>query len=421
MEEKIIEVENLSLVYNIGTSAETLALKNISLNIKKEEYVILFGPSGCGKSTLLYTVAGLMRPTSGSILIQNRDITKMSSYDIAVLHRRDMGIVFQSFNLIPTINILDNVALPLTWRGVPKKIRDSIARKLLKRFGLEGQEPKLPQEMSGGQQQRAAIARSLINNAPIIIADEPVGNLDSKASKVVLGILDDLHIKEKKTIILVTHDASLFSQADRIIFLKDGEVVKEQINTRLKTISGEVKPVTDEDVRHQNNIDFATALSDYFLTLSELHLIDNLKKTIVDRLENKLTDMAFEEILARPFRDGGIGMDAKRVGEMKRRISLIMYEAQILRSKPEEDAKHSRLSLEVGELRKYILEDFDKKLSFLQIKTLEETIGSLVRGAIDEEQFKKLVVLPEVQGGVGLGSADAFLFISKLDLVLKLK
>ncbi|MEK7453236.1 MAG: ABC transporter ATP-binding protein [Patescibacteria group bacterium] len=421
MADKIIEVENLSLVYDIGASAETMALKNINIHIDREEYVILFGPSGCGKSTLLYTIAGLITPTSGKILIQGRDITKMSSYDIATLHKRDMGIVFQAFNLVPTINILDNVSLPLTWRGVPKNIRYPIAKKLLRRFDLENQENRLPQEMSGGQQQKSAIARALINNAPIIIADEPVGNLDSKASKIVLDILSELHKKEKKTIILVTHDASLFSYADRIIFLKDGEIVKEQINSRVKVELTDNNLDTNEDKKHKRDIDFANALSDYFLTISELYLMDNLNKIIVSRLGNKITDNALDELLSRPFRDGGIGMDLKRIGELKRRLSLIMYESEILRNKSEDEAKHSRLSLEVGELRKYILEDFKKQLSFIQIKSLEEAIGSFVRGAIDKEQFKKLVVLSELQGGVGLGFADAFLFLSKLELVLKFK
>jgi len=421
MPEKIIEVKNLTLTYDIGTSAETLALKDIDLDIHEREYVILFGPSGCGKSTLLYTIAGLMTPTSGEILIKEKDITKMSAKEIAVLHRIDMGIVFQSFNLVPTINVIDNVSLPLTWRGVPREVRHPIAKSLLKRFGLEGQEKKLPQEMSGGQQQRASISRSLVNDAPIIIADEPVGNLDSKASKVVLDILSDLNKKEKKTIILVTHDASLFHYADRIIFIKDGQIIKEQVNKSKAPIAEGSDEGGKEGSKHQRNMDFASGLSDYFLNISELHLRDNLSKLIVDRIEKKITDNALEEILVRPFRDGGIGMDEERIGELKRRISTILYEAELLKDKTEKESKDSHLSLEIGELRKYVLDEFDRKLTFIQIKRLEEAIGSFVRGSIDQKQFKKLVALPEIQGGVGLGFADAYVFLSKLELVLKLK
>ncbi len=421
MKEKAIEVKNLSLVYNPGTSAETLALKDISLSIDHHEYVILFGPSGCGKSTLLYTIAGLMKPTSGSILINGKDITKMTPKEIAILHRRDIGIVFQAYNLVPTINIEDNVALPLTWRGVPKSVRIPIARRLLKRFGLEGQEKKFPQEMSGGQQQRASIARSLINDSPIIIADEPTGNLDSKATKVVLDILDELHIKERKTIVLVTHDASMFSYADRIIFLKDGQIVKEEVNTNKKKSPAHLETLSKEEAKHLKNLDFADALSDYFLNINELHLKDALSKLIVNRLENKVSHNAFLEMLKRPFRDGGIGMDEERVKEMDRRITTILYEVEILNKKSEKDMRHSRMSLEVGELRKYLLEDFDKKLSFVQIKRLEEAIGSFVRGAIDGKHFKRLIALSETNGGVGLNFADAYIFLSKLELVLKLK
>jgi len=420
-DKKIIDVKNLSLIYDIGKSNETLALKDINISIAENEYVILFGPSGCGKSTLLYTIAGLMTPTGGEIWINGKDITKMDEEEISKIHRTDLGIVFQAYNLVPTINIIDNVALPQTWRGIPKDIRYPIARKLLKRFGLAGQEKKFPQEMSGGQQQRASIARSLVNDAPIIIADEPTGNLDSKATKVVLDILSDLNVKEKKTIVMVTHDASMFEYADRIIFLKDGQVVKEERNPSKMKSGAEETPKTEEEVHHKKNQEFADAISDYFLNISELHLKDSLQKILVNRVENKISEAAFEELLRKPFRDGGIGLDADRINEIKKRISVILYEAELLKKKTAKELKYSHLSLEIGELRKYILEGFEKKLSFTQIKRLDETIGSFIHGAIDKEQFKKIVTLPEVQGGVGLSSQDSFVFISKLDLVLKLK
>ncbi len=422
MSDFAIEIKNLSLVYDLGTSAETLALKDINLKIKNHEYVILFGPSGCGKSTLLYTIAGLMKPTSGSVLINGKDITKMTAKEIAVMHRKDIGIVFQSYNLIPTLNIINNVSLPLVWRGAPKSLRVPIAKRLLKKFGLEGQENKLPQEMSGGQQQRASIARSLVNNPPIIIADEPTGNLDSKATKVVLDILDDLNRIDKKTIVMVTHDSSMFSYADRIVFLKDGQIVKEEVNSAKASQKAELEASDNKDKStHKKNEEFANAISDYFLSISELHLKDNLNKIIVDRLEGRLNKSSFAEILQRPFRDGGLGMDKERVNDIERRISTITYESELLKGKTEEEIKETKMSLEIGELRKYLLEGFSKKLSFVQIKRLEEAISSYIRGAIDDEQFKKLVSLSEAQGGVGLNFADAFVFLSKLQLVLKLK
>lgn len=416
----IIEVKNLNLVYDIGTPSETMALKNVNLKIYPHEYVVFFGPSGCGKSTLLYCIAGLLTPTSGQILINGKDVTKFSQKEMSIMHRKDIGIVFQAYNLISTISIMDNVALPQTWRGVPRDIREPIAKKLLAKFGLEAQTHKLPQEMSGGQQQRAAIARALINDSPIMLADEPVGNLDSRAAHTVLEILSDLNVAEKKTIILVTHDSSLFSYADRIIFFKDGEFIKEERNpNKAPAIALDEKEI--ENIRHKKNFDFADALSDYFLNVNELYLKEALMKYIAQRIENKISNASFEEILKKPFRDGGVGLDQKRIDGLKRRISLIVYEAELLKKKTEKELKYSPLSLEVGELRKYVLEDTDRKLSFLQIKRLEEAISSFIRGSIEGNQFKKIVALPEIQGGLGMSAGNAYEFLEKLEMVMKLR
>lgn len=420
MLEPIIEVRNLNLVYDIGTPSETVALKNVNLKIYPHEYVVFFGPSGCGKSTLLYCIAGLLTPTSGSIFVNGKDIVKSSQKDLSVMHRKDIGIVFQAYNLISTISILDNVALPQTWRGVPKNIREPIAQKLLSKFGLEAQTHRLPQEMSGGQQQRAAIARALVNDAPVILADEPVGNLDSRAANTVLEILSDLNGTEKKTILLVTHDASLFGYADRIIFFKDGELIKEERNpNKAPAIALDEKEV--ENMKHKRNFDFADALSDYFLNVNELYLKESLIKLIAQRIENKISNVSFEEILKKPFRDGGIGLDKERIDGLKRRISLIVYEAELLKKKTEKELKYSPLSLEIGELRKYVLEDTDRKLSFLQIKRLEEAIGSFIRGSIDGDQFKKIIALSEIQGGLGMSAGNAHEFLEKLEMVMKLR
>lgn len=232
-QEKIaIKTEHLGIIYDLGQPSETKALDDINIAIDSENFVVIFGPSGCGKSTLLYAISGIEKPTTGKIFVLNRDITQFTSLEAAKFHRTQIGMVFQAYNLIPTLTVIDNVALPQIFRGVSREIKYLRAKILLKRFGILEQANKLPSELSGGQQQRVGIARALINEQPIIFADEPVGNLDSKSAKIVLDILYDLNVKDKKTIILVTHDPTLLKYANHIIYMKDGIVVGEKKFTK---------------------------------------------------------------------------------------------------------------------------------------------------------------------------------------------
>ena len=226
--EGAIKTENVSVIYDQGRPSETNALTDVNITINQEDYVVIFGPSGCGKSTLLYTISGIEKPTRGKVLVLGKDITKFSPDESAKFHRSEIGMVFQAYNLIPTLTVLDNVALPQIFRGVSREKRRARARVLLQRFGILPQAEKLPTELSGGQQQRVGIARALINEQPVIFADEPVGNLDSKSAKIVLDILYDLNVKDKKTVILVTHDPSLLTFATHVIYMKDGTVVGEK-------------------------------------------------------------------------------------------------------------------------------------------------------------------------------------------------
>lgn len=226
--ETAIKTENVSVIYDQGRPSETKALTDINVVIYKEDFAVIFGPSGCGKSTMLYAISGIEKPTRGSVFVNEKDITKFAPLESAKFHRSDIGMVFQAYNLIPTLTVVDNVALPQVFRGVSKEKRTLRAKILLQRFGILPQAEKLPTELSGGQQQRVGIARALINEQPIIFADEPVGNLDSKSAKIVLDILYDLNLKDKKTVILVTHDPSLLRYATHIIYMKDGIIVGEK-------------------------------------------------------------------------------------------------------------------------------------------------------------------------------------------------
>lgn len=216
----IIQLENIQKSYYLGKQ-ELKVLKGITLNIYKKEYVALMGPSGSGKSTLMNILGCLDSPTAGQYILNGKNASKMEDDDLAEIRNREIGFVFQQFNLLPRLTAAENVALPLIYNGTPKKIRQEQALEMLKRVGLEDRSHHKPNELSGGQNQRVAIARALVNNPAIILADEPTGNLDSKTSIEIMNIFDKIQ-SDGNTVILVTHEEDIANYAHRIIRLKDG-------------------------------------------------------------------------------------------------------------------------------------------------------------------------------------------------------
>lgn len=207
---------------------DQLVLKNVSLTIRQGEFVIIFGPSGSGKSTLLNVMAGLERPSAGRVKVKSHDLGKYDEEQLAKYHRRKMGMVFQSFNLIKSLSVWENVALPQTAEGIPIRRRRRRAHHLLKMLGVEEYMDRHPNELSGGEQQRVAIARALVNNPLLLLVDEPTGNLDSKMADEVMRIFYDLHYHSKHTIVLVTHNPEYLQYASRIIHIQDGEVKRQE-------------------------------------------------------------------------------------------------------------------------------------------------------------------------------------------------
>ncbi len=224
----VIEIEKLTKKYEQAADVEQPALTDINLEIYPGEYVIIFGPSGCGKSTLLNVMAGLTPFNEGDVKIRGKKLKGLSEDELAVYRRDKIGMVFQSFNVIKSMTVLENVALPQLFSGASRSARLHRATKLLRLLGLEKHVHKRPANLSGGQQQRVAIARSLSNNPWIIIADEPTGNLDSKAADEVMKLFHILNKKSKRTIILVTHNPEYLKFADRIVYMRDGKVVKQE-------------------------------------------------------------------------------------------------------------------------------------------------------------------------------------------------
>lgn len=236
--ENIIELKNLRKVYRVGEE-KVVALDCINLDIKQGEFCCLLGTSGSGKSTLLNMMAGLEKPTKGSIVIKGQHIEKMNEKKLAKFRQEHVGFVFQSYNLLPMLNAVENVSMPLTFRGVPKSIRDRKAREMLKAVGLSSHEKHKPTQMSGGQQQRVGIARAFVAMPEIVFADEPTGNLDSRTTKEVMELISKLARENNQTLIIVTHDIEIASYADRIVHILDGNIEKIEIANKIGRGSNE--------------------------------------------------------------------------------------------------------------------------------------------------------------------------------------
>ena len=221
----ILNIQHLTKVYGKGDCA-TRALDDVTLSVPEGQFLAIVGSSGSGKSTLLHLMGGVDRPTSGSVYLAGNDVYSRNAEQLAVLRRREVGIVYQFFNLIPTLTVLENMTLPVALDGRP--VNEGRLRELVKTLGLEGREDHLPSQLSGGQQQRVAIGRALMNSPAVLLADEPTGNLDSRTSAEIMAILRDANKRLGQTLGVITHDESIALTADRIVAVEDGRIVRDE-------------------------------------------------------------------------------------------------------------------------------------------------------------------------------------------------
>lgn len=222
---EILKVENLNKIYGKGEN-EVKAVNDISFSVEKGEFVAIVGASGSGKSTLLHLLGGVDRPTSGKVFIDGQDIYKLNDDQLAIFRRRQVGLIYQFYNLIPILNVEENITLPCNLDG--KEVKRERLDEVLRTLKLENRSKHLPNELSGGQQQRVSIGRAIINNPAIMLADEPTGNLDSKASEEIISLLRLSNKKYNQTVIVITHDEKIALEADRVITIDDGRIIKDE-------------------------------------------------------------------------------------------------------------------------------------------------------------------------------------------------
>ncbi|KKT94288.1 MAG: hypothetical protein UW95_C0017G0002 [Parcubacteria group bacterium GW2011_GWC1_45_14] len=371
MADPIIEVNQLRVIYNKGKSNEVRSLDGVDVKIYPEEYIIIFGPSGCGKSTLLYGISGLQAPTYGEVFVQGKNLRMMTKKESVEFHQLSIGMVFQAFYLIPTLTVLDNVCLPKVFRGEDIKSRREKGMELLRRFGIAEQAHRFPSQLSGGQKQRVSIARALINDPDIILADEPVGNLDSESAENVLEIFKEINGVDKKTLIMVTHNPEHLRFADRIIHMKDGKKESEEINRdkRPKEALKEEMEIKPEDMTSELKLLMRTFKN---LSLQQVgvllipfkakqllnHVLSELTEEQVSAAENILKEFLFknidekslEEKLDLDMSEGGAGWNKKRVQHFSGRVKEILSQVESVMN----DSDSSTISIS-----EYIVKSFN--------------------------------------------------------------
>lgn len=411
MASPIIKIEDLNFYYDYQTPQQMLALKHIDLEIGRGEYVVFFGPSGCGKTTLVYLVAGITTEKSGTgkIEVNDHDVLSLSQDELATFRQSGIGIIFQQFNLIPSLTVVDNVALPMTFIGVPRDKRRARALELLKRLNMDKYAERFPSELSGGQQQRAGIARALANDPPIVIADEPLGNLDSENAEHVLKFMKELQEKDGRTIIMVTHEAWSVRDADRIVYMKDGTLTKvsEPLKKEKNALASDL-PLSPNVYRelHPGMAEIGLmvkALSNLLLRGFSADEIQRFEFFLGERLTNKIDAATFQYFLDLPYRHEGVGLWKQRAQKIAELTEDLISEKKKLTEVYAALEKNpgTPISEDIHALRKWILRDYQGKTDADQYTRLDEAVARRLRGATTPEEFRDEVNLSSSMGGVG--------------------
>lgn len=413
--EPIISIKNLSVVYDKGTQAEVSALSNISLDIFPGEFVIVFGPSGCGKSTLLYAISGAERRiTDGDLWIKGKNLRTIDGEDMIDFHRKSVGIVFQAYNLIPTINVFDNIILPLIFRGVPKKERTEKGKELMEKFKIGHLARTRPSLLSGGQQQRVGIARALVNDTEILLADEPTGNLDSQAAFSAMDMFAALNMENKKTIILVTHESQYLPYASRIVHMKDGKIISDYKQEK-KRVSSVVLIKEGEKANNNDSLEIAISV-DRLLSFLKINLTAEESVRFNETMRNyagkKIGAEDFRKTLDIPYKDGGLGLYFQTAAAVSQEIGDIMKVSSMLsRDENKEISKKTEIVFS------WLFSDYTGGISEIQKKKIKEAIIKRMKGKCSLFQFQNELDRPLKDGGSGLNYMTAKNIAQKIGLI----
>ena len=432
MAKPIIFGDKIEITYNLGQENEFKANKGATIEIYDQEYIILFGPSGCGKSTLLYCMFGVLAPSSGQMIVNGESIYDFEPMQMVMFQRKTMGIMYQSFNLIPSITVLDNVALPLIFDGVGVRERNDRAMELCRRFMIDNVSHKRPTLLSGGQQQRVSVARSLVNDPQILIADEPVGNLDSITAAQVMDTLAEINAKDKKTVILVTHDAKYLPYAHRIVYMSDGKVdrvvpnpEKQQI---LKLAPGTTIVTEIEQIARIYPYDSPDELQvksivNYLIEELTFDQITRLQKQTELVISGRMDITNYQRMLMTDFEKGGVGLPVARASEMTKKLDDIFLHArdiQRYRRVRKGEITQMRNPELINRLAEFVSTQIDLALDATQKAHFEESISQRIGGFTKRDEFGAQMTLAPLEGGVGLNKKQAFDAVRLLEKLIAL-
>jgi putative ABC transport system ATP-binding protein len=419
MAKPYIICRDLDITYNKGKSNEYKALQKVNTDIYEGEYVILFGASGSGKSTLMYAIQGSLPPANGTLLIGGDDIYSYPPSERVYFQRYIMGIIFQSFNLIGSLTVLDNVALPMIFCNADKAARERRAQGLLERFGVGHVSHKVPSMLSGGQQQRVSVARSMVNDPRILLADEPTGNLDSLSTQQVMDKIDEINSFDQRTIIMVSHNASHLQYAHRVYYLIDGLIVREVANPQRKQIKpveeGETIVTELEQLARLFPYDSVDKLKVRSLTnfLTQEYSFDQLsrlEKSIGLLLKGKINKDQFIKTLTLPFESGGVEVRRTEAERMLRQTVHIMEQADDIRrfrSTRKLDTAFFQQHKFAERLGEYLVYEHGVKLNKEAKTRLAELLADRVSGMSGEVEFHEALQNPKSKKGLGLKDAMA--------------
>jgi putative ABC transport system ATP-binding protein len=431
MAKTAIQVDHLQITYNPGQANEYKALNDVNAEIYPREYIILFGPSGCGKSTLLYTILGGIVPIDGHMYVRGEDIYAYTPAEMNLYQQATIGIVYQQFNLIASLNVLDNVALPMIFLNRSVADRNRRASELLRRFGIpERVENKQPALMSGGQQQRVAVARALVNDPEILLADEPVGNLDSISAEHVMESFRDINEKDRKTVILVTHDAKYLPYAHRVFYMRDGALRRVVVNPEKEQVK-RVKPgetiVTEIEqlarlypyaepieLKVKSVVNFATQT----MTFSQL---EHLEKAVLEVLKGTMDEKMFFDFLVRPIVQGGVGITHEQSMDITRKVfQLVKYSRDVSRYRNTLHDEHVFMQQHrlIDSLIEYLTNESGIKSTEEQLAVLRLAVSDRVGGITNADDFGQRLMLEFNLGGAAYSAAEAVLIMRYLEKLI---
>ncbi len=425
----IVKLDNINFFYNPGKTSEARALKNISLEIMPGDYVAFFGPSGCGKTTLTYLIGGieeLQGDKNGHIFINGRDLSGLSKKELSIYRQIGVGIIFQQFNLLPSLSVLDNVALPMAFLGIGLERRQKEAAQLLERFGMTDFAKRYPSELSGGQQQRVSIARALANNPPLIIADEPLGNLDSENANKALEFLKELNTKDKRTIIMVTHESWSLRDATVVVYLKDGEIVRVERRRNLEEIPAGAKKTLSEHFYKQL---FPQATPEKIMSHSLSYMllrgfsspeIKRFELFLSKRISGEIDSAKFTEFLDAPFRDGGLGLWKQRAVRVAHIVDDLLENRKSINEIYQrlEDDPEMPLYEEITRISEWLLKDYHGALTGMARTHINEAVQNRIRNIITDDNFCHVLELSRKEGGGGLSFGTVRSISERLEAIL---